>query len=339
MNTYFNKFILLTTTIFVYCSCTEDSVYDFKNPNDAINAYQTFLNETKDTKTINTVSFTSRLCKWQEVNDTVWQYLRRQPKTDQTRDYINQIYDIHDSVRHQMLRLSETWRYSYNDLLAIKEQTSSFRDDKDLQSAVNEAEPFFLSLDSIPVMPIDKSSLIKQYKLFLQEQKNRKFSSKEEMQTFIRREDRYFRSFLSQIQNMQGESLSDITRNTEIVCHNIFIAAREGKIPAKDVMVYMSMRTIRRLLHNSVLCISDIDKREISSKMEGNAYLWMIIQPFISIDQFAIVTLTPQEKSNFSYIVSRLPKSQGFARLFNIEQQSLNYLLPQQLLKIYILSF
>ena len=103
-------------------------------------------------------------------------------------------------------------------------------------------------------------------------------------------------------------------------------------------MVYMSMRTVRRLLQNSVVCVTDINQRDMLSQSQGNAYLWMIIQPFISIDQFAIATLTPREKSDFNYIISRLPKSPRFARVFDIEQSSLNYLLPQQLLKMYILS-
>lgn len=338
MITDYNKILLLMPIMLLCISCAEDSVYEFKDSNDAINAYRTFLNEVENTQSANTEEFTLKLCKWQEMNDTVCKYLRKQPKANQTRDIINKMLDIHDSVRYQMLRLSETWRYCYSDVLAIKEKTSSFRDDKDLQSAVNEAEPFFLALDSVPVMPVDKSSLVKQYKQFLQEQKDRKFSSKEDMMTFIRREDRYFRSFLSQIHSMQGESLTDITKNTEIVCMNVFIAAREGRIPAKDVMVYMSMRTIRRLLHNSVLCLIDIEKHDVSGIIEGNAYLWMIIQPFICIDQFAIATLTTTEKSNFNYIVSHLPKSVSFAKLFHIEQQSLNYLLPQQLLKIYVMS-
>ena len=76
----------------------------------------------------------------------------------------------------------------------------------------------------------------------------------------------------------------------------------------------------------------------MKTKAQGNAYIWMIIQPFISIDQFSLTTMTPQERSNFEYIISNLPKSQRFAQIFDIKQRELNYLLPQQLLKIYVLS-
>lgn len=76
----------------------------------------------------------------------------------------------------------------------------------------------------------------------------------------------------------------------------------------------------------------------MKSKEQSNAYLWMIIQPFISIDQLSIVTLTTNDHGHFCYIMSQLPKSVKFARTFNIEQRALNYLLPQQLLKMYVLT-
>lgn len=86
---------------------------------------------------------------------------------------------------------------------------------------------------------------------------------------------------------MDNEPLSDITKDTETICRNIFLAAKDGKISSKDVVVYMSMRTVRRLLQNSAECVENINRLEMKNKAQGNAYLWMIIQPFISIDQFS----------------------------------------------------
>ena len=137
---------------------------------------------------------------------------------------------------------------------------------------------------------------------------------------------------------MDKEPLADITKDTETICLDIFIAARNGNIAAKDVVVYMSMRTVRRLLQNSVECVNNINSLEMKTKAQGNAYIWMIIQPFISIDQFSLATMTPLERSKFNYIITNLPKSKRFAQVFDIKQRELNYLLPQQLLKIYVLS-
>ena len=332
------KFLPTFALAAILGSCSDGGVYNFENGDDAISVYQQYLHEVRGVHTSNTKDFTAELCKWREVNDTVWRYLQRHPDYLNVHGHAGQFAEIHDSVRYEMLRLTETWRYSYEDVLNIKEHSSSFRDDKDLQQAVDEAEPVFCSMDSLPLINADKATLLTQYKLFLVEQKNTTFQSKEEMIAFLKYEDQYFRSFLSHLYEMEGTSLTEITKNTEAVCMNIFLAAREGRISARDAMVYMSMRTVRRLLQNSVACVSDINTQNMNSKAQSNAYLWMIIQPFISIDQFSIATLTPKEKSNFNYIISRLPKSSRFAQAFDIEQHSLNYLLPQQLLKIYVLS-
>jgi len=338
MGTKILKSLPLLALMAVLGSCTDSGNYNFKNGDEAISVYQQYLHDVRDLQTSNTKDFTAQLCKWREVNDTVWHYLQKQPEQLAVHGRAGQFADIHDSVRHEMLRLTETWRYSYDDVLKIKEHSSSFRDDKDLQQAVDEAEPVFCSMDSIPLINADKATLLFQYKTFLAGQKNNAFQTKEEVIAFLKQEDQYFRSFLSYLYEMEGESLTEITKNTEAVCMNIFLAAREGRISARDAMVFMSMRTVRRLLQNAVACVSDISTHDMTSQAQGNAYLWMIIQPFISIDQFSIATLTPQEKSNFNYIISRLPKSSRFAKAFDIEQRSLNYLLPQQLLKIYVLS-
>lgn len=147
-----------------------------------------------------------------------------------------------------------------------------------------------------------------------------------------------FRSFLAHLYEMDNEPLSDITRDTEEICQGIFLAARAREISVSDVVVYMHMRTVRRLLQNSVVCVKDINRRDIKDKDQANAYLWMILQPYISINQFALATMTEQDRSKFLYIANQLPRSRRFADTFNIDIKSLNYLLPQQLLKLYVTS-
>lgn len=326
----------LVATVAICLSCSNGE-YDFDSGDDAIETYRDFLQEVKEVKTSNTKDFTEKMCKWREVDDTVWNYLRTQQEYLKAHDHAGTVMDIHDSVRYQMIRLTETWRYGYEDVLNIKQQTSTYRDDKDLQKAVSEAELFFLAMDSVPVLEGDKGVILTRYKLFLIMTKSKTFQSEEDMKAFIRQEDLFFRSFLAHLSEMEGESLTEIIKNTEVVCRNIIIAAREGRIPAKDAMVYLSMRTVRRLLQNSVVCVDGMGNGALS-KEQGNAYIWMIIQPFISIDQFAIATMTPREERMFKYVIGRLPKSVEFAKRFGVEQRALNYLLPQQLLKIYVMG-
>lgn len=318
-------------------SCTNDK-YGFRSPEDAIGIYREQLNLLRNTKTSNTKDFSELICKWKEAKDTVFNYLRKDSVLLKNEYIAQSFYNIHDSIRNEMFRLSETWRYGYSDILTLKEQTSPFKVDKEIHEAVKKAEPFFASLSNTPISQSDKNSILKRYRYFLLMSSKGTIDNKKDMLDFIRQEDFFFRSFLAHLSEMNNEPLSDITKETDGICRKIFIASREGKISPKDAMIYMSMRTGRRLLQNAVVCVNDINQMDMKDKAQGNAYLWMIIQPFISIDQFTLATLTPEEKNNFKYIVEQIPKSSKFARTFDIKQQALNYLLPQQLLKMYILS-
>ena len=115
---------------------------------------------------------------------------------------------------------------------------------------------------------------------------------------------------------MGNDSLSDITYMTEDVCAKIFLAASVRKIKARDAIAIMSMRTARRLLQNSLRCIDNINHLPMQNSLQRNAYLWMIIQPYISIDNLTIASLTEAEKSNLREISSQLSKSKNFAKAF-----------------------
>lgn len=331
--------VLTVLLIFSGCSsCSGNDKYDFSSNSEALDAYKNYLDKLRNVPKSNTKEFGEMLCEWKSVNDTVFRYLLKDSVFTKYHNEANDYFLIHDSIRKEMVRLTETWRYSYSDILILKEKTSQLEDDKNIRSAVLEAENFYRSINESPISVCDKQSILKRYRYFLKETLAKGINSKEEMLQFIRQEDFLFRTFLSHLYEMDNEPLSDITKDTELICRNIFLSAREGKLDPKDAVVYMSMRTVRRLLQNSAECVENISRLEMKSKEQGNAYLWMIIQPFISIDRFSLATMTEQERRQFDYIISQLPKSKRFAETFDIKLQSLNYLLPQQLLKIYVLT-
>lgn len=318
-------------------SCASNDM-NFSDDVEALEAYQNFLHEIKGKEISNTDVYTADLMKFKQMTDTVYKFLKKDSVFLQEPNKVARFSLLHDSIKYELTRLTETWRYSYDDVVSIKLNTSSFKDDQELMEAVKEAEPFFLSLDSIQFLSEDKETTIARYRHLLRIFSENGVTSKNDMLSFIREEDAIFNSFLSHLYEINDEPVADITNATEGICNSIFDAARQGKIPAKDVMIYMSMRTVRRLLKNSAVCITDINKNQLKNKEQGNAYLWMILQPFICIDQFSIATITPQEKSNLNYIISQMQKSSKFAKTFEIDQRSLSYLLPQQLLKMYVLS-
>mgnify|MGYP000282330052 CR=1 FL=1 len=159
-------------------------------PEDAIECYQSFHSKLKELKSSNTSDFGNMLKKWREVNDTVKKFLAKDSVLVKDMVVAGKYIAMKDSVKNQMIRLTETWRYNYNDVMQIKEQTSPFIDDETLLAAVREYEPFFSSLNTVQVKPSNKNKVLKQYRDFLHEAKIQGFSNKDDLLKFIRHEDR-----------------------------------------------------------------------------------------------------------------------------------------------------
>lgn len=329
---------VIAIIIFSVRSCDDDE-YDFRSCSDAIDCYKEYLAKLKEIKTADGKRMCEEINKWQELRDTVYHYIELHDTTSNIHGSTYSQYDsITDSVRYTLALLTETWKCSYNDIILIKEGTTPFRNDSDIIASVHNAIPFFHTLDQKKVTPVIKEKALADYRAFLAVVQGNGIHSKSDMLAFIEAEDLIFRQFLGHLYELDSEPVSDITHSTERICASIFREARDGNIDPKDALTYMSMRTVRRLLQNSVTCVNDIGMRKMHSKMQANAYLWMIIQPFTSIDAFAITTLTPETRENIKFIADKLPKSALFAKTFEIDQEALAYLLPQQLLKMYILS-
>lgn len=326
--------ICLASTIRSCCNET----YDFDTNEKAIACYRSFLKEVRETKTSDGQHLCDQINKWHEINDTVYHFLSRNKPLNAKSNEYRAFYDINDSIRYELLRITETWKCSFSDVVLIKEGTTPFRNDQDIIDAVHDATPFFLHLDSVPLQRTSKEESIQNYRAFLSIAEQKGIHSKADMLTFIKQEDIVFRAFLAHLYELDDDHVSDITHTTERICNQIFAEAKAKNIDARDALTYMSMRTVRRLLQNSMVCVNDITHRRMKSKIQANAYLWMIIQPFTNIDKFAITTLTPEGRKSLQYIAETLPKSSAFAKSFDIDKESLSYLLPQQLLKMYILT-
>ena len=319
-------------------SCGSSGMYDFRTCSQAVVYYREYLIKLRKTAKMNGDLFSEEVNRWHETRDTISSLHAKDTTVTRDCPLATSFYDINDSIRYEFLRLAETWKCSFNDLIRIKEGTSPFRDDAEIIEASQKASLFFQELDTIKIAATKKEEAIYKYRLFLSDSEKKGISTSADLMRFLVLEDMCFRSFLEHLYELDGDNISDITESTERICRKIFLQARDGRLDKKEVLTYMSMRRMRRLLQNSTVCVNDISHRKMRSDIQANAYLWMIIQPFMSIDQLAIAMITPENRKQLEYIAQQLPKSTAFAKAFNIDQKSLSYLLPQQLLKMYIMT-
>ena len=85
---------------------------------------------------------------------------------------------------------------------------------------------------------------------------------------------------------------------TEDVCKMIAQSSRKGNLPARDAVAYMAVRTNRRIIANAQTCVADIKSGKVTSAEQRTAYFWMILQPFLSIDDFGMAMLSENQRKD-----------------------------------------
>ena len=227
----------------------------------------------------------------------------------QYRDFHHSIAEEHQANAEKLSDFICSWQelsdtvYNY-----IKKDTSPYRGDTELDPTKKKAVTFFAALDKQPLFNKGYArEKIALYRDFLATTKEHGITNQKELLSFLETEDRHFRTFLSNIGDYTDVGLQDVTKMTEQICTDIFRNASEKRLTSEDAMVYMGMRTCRRLLLNAKVCEDLIKAGKIKSESQANAYLWMTLQPFLSMDAFAISMLTEAQQKQMTELAAAYP--------------------------------
>lgn len=316
-------------------SCDDKSDYNFKTSTEALLQYRDFHHSIAAEPQANAEKLSAYICQWQELSDTVFNYIKKDPAFSAHVSLSMTFHQTSDSVRIELFRLGADCTLS--DVAYIKLNTSPYRDDTELDATKKKAATFFSALDKLPI--INKGNArekIELYRSFLEETREHGISNQKELLSFLEAEDRHFRTFLANIGEYTDVSLEDVTKMTEQICADIFRAASDHRLSSEDAMVYMGMRTCRRLLLNAHVCANLLKVGKVNSERQANAYLWMMLQPFISMDSLAISMLTDAQRQQMTDLAASYPKVSE--RLVNKKyaDPERTALIPSQLMKLYI---
>lgn len=299
--------LCLVTVSFLIVSCSKNrEKYGFSNSSSALDDYNLFLNEMQQKKSLDLRELIHSINAWQELADTVYNYINTDPSFEAHTWLSSTFYSIHDSIRSQFYRLALDEKKTLNDILHLKYGTCIHRDDEEFIVNVQRARALISSLDTIPVYNYNKDELLGRYRSFLMNMERNGISNLDTLCHFIQEEDIFFRTFLLHLDEYADERLDDITKMTSNICRSVFKSASQNKIDAGFTMILMSMRTNRRLIQNAISCLDSIEKGVNLKVKQMNAYNWMMIQPFIAIDSIGMAVLTPEEIQQLDKIAKKI---------------------------------
>ena len=168
-----------------------------------------------------------------------------------------------------------------------------------------EALDFYDKLDKQDTYPNLTKTLIV-YSALLHNAKP--FKHESELLGFISEEDRCFRSlmkFLSQVSNEQLQQLTDATAS---IFDGLYSSVGRKVDDVNDrTMLYLTMRFNRRIVQNALACKQDVENGKKLSHLQRANYRWMLIQPFMAIDDYSTAALTSKQKEELLDMSNELP--------------------------------
>ena len=295
----------------------------YKTSEEAVNAYNAYLSDVRNKKDLTSDKLVAEVARWRETRDSVVSCLRRD-----TMPTLQEFCRI-------VLGKSRT----YKDVLRLKEVASPYMQDEDLQKAKVDAQPFFASLDSTAIHSMAFPKLLERYKKFLIQVQTKGIHNKSDLLNFISEEDVFFRSFLSHLNETDKQNMQDIIQDTERCCLQVFRSANRKELSYRDALVYMTMRTNRRLVLNASQCIDDVKNGKVKSQSSAQAYIWMLVQPYTSIDGLGIAVLSDMDRKRIDKIADETPTAmERLGKILQMNKERTKEL-PALFMKIIVTTF
>lgn len=340
---YLNSSALLTKiaaasiAVFMLASCNGGNGKPLSEAKgDPAGAYREYLSGIRKQDNLSVGDLAKHLKQWQTLKDSVFARLRRDSLDRFHSDDRMECERLHDSIRTEFSRLALSKPRTYQEVLALKEQFSPYATDKELHRAVEENRPFFTSLDNRPACRGNKQQIHSLYRALLAETLRNGIHDHDDLTTFIEKEDAVFRAFLSHLHDSDNANTADITRATEQCCKQVFLAAERKEITYQEAMICLAMRTNRRLIQNVQTCIDDTRHKKVETPAQAHAYIWMLLQPYASLDGFCMTLLSSDDRKHLDRIAAQTPAAfEALSKILQSEGDRLDEL-PGMLMEIFI---
>jgi len=282
----------------------------FPSAGDALAGYETFLRSIPEHKAFSTPELVSSVQEWKTLDDSVCAAMFRDSVHTDRAAVDSAYYSLRDSITEKLVSLVDSRRRSLRDYLDFAMAVNRPGLDSLSRKFMMSAHKFYASMDSVPVFGLDNVSTIRRYEDILDDAARRGFRDKRDLFTFLRNEDRAFRSFLSHLPTLGDIPLAKVRDGSSALMKEM-IGLCQGDKPSfttSEVVILLTMRNNRRLLQNALQCVNDINNRKVKGGDQAAAYLWMLLQPWISFDGFALSLMSDAQVGVMQVLATETPK-------------------------------
>ena len=308
---------------------------------EAMAAYNDFFLSLKGKKDADTDEIISLTKEWRKLDAAV-SFAMSSDTTNSTHAHTNGNHiALGDSIALQMAHLINSQKRSFADYLSVVCGLNDVEVDSLSQRLVGSVHQFYHHASTIPVYKGSGKEVIRKYNGLLESTLAKGLQTKKDVIGFLRQEDVAFRSFLLHLPSLSSGNtpLDGITRNTEEVMRGIIgLADKDRPVFGKsEVVILLAMRNNRRLLQNAEACVDGLPRLRLTDNGQAAAYLWMILQPWISFDSFAYALMDEEQLHTMEKLAERT--SPALAKLKGIDFPLDVEGLPALLMETFILGY
>lgn len=292
---------LLCSSVLVGC----EEHPSFKTSVDAVEGCKKELAELKEMDDVSVENLAKATSAWLEIQDSAYSVFSRDTTINLRSPVAMAYFVVSDSIRGELKRLAFANPRSLRDVMYLKLNTATARKKIEKSDVYKEALDFYDKLDKQDTYPnLTKTLFV--YSALLHNAKP--FKHESELLGFISEEDRCFRSlmkFLSQVSNEQLQQLTDATAS---IFDGLYSSVGRKVDDVNDrTMLYLTMRFNRRIVQNALACKQDVENGKKLSRLQRANYRWMLIQPFMAIDDYSTAALTSKQKEELLDMSNELP--------------------------------
>lgn len=298
--------LLVSSLVF---ACSPQNAQQYRNTDEALGDYRNFLHKIENDKKMRIDNLLDLAQNWLVLRDSVSSCFKRDT-TGYGNYHADSLYKIlSDSIQIEFERLIDEVPRTFNDYRFTLDRLSEPRFDGNIQGLVVSAQSFFRAMDSVRLSEIGKKETVSVYENTLNRSLAHPIQSKQDILDYLKKEDVSFRLFLLHLHSWGDMPLSNIKEKTELQAKRIFEAATQANpvMDKSEVVILMTMRNNRRLLQNASTCIDDLSRITFNEPNQATAYLWMLLQPWLSIDGFAYTLLVQKEKETMAQLADKMP--------------------------------
>lgn len=292
------------------CNGSDSEAKSFSDANAALEDYEAFLRSVSKQKTLSNSELVSSVLEWKALDDSVTAAMFRDSVHTNRAVVDSTYFSLRDSITDKLTSLVDSRKRSFQDYLDFSLAVNRPRLDSLSNQLMMSAHRFYASMDSVPVFNMDNVSTIHRYEDILDDATRRGIHTKRDLFLFLRNEDRAFRSFLVHLPTLGGIPLAKV-RDSSSALMKEMVELCQGDNPAfttSEVVILLTMRNNRRLLQNALQCVNDINNRKVKGGDQAAAYLWMLLQPWISFDGFALSLMSEAQIGTLKILATETPK-------------------------------